>query len=191
MIESKDRSYYFGASDTDKIIGKRNSETWLKWWLQKLGINNSHFDNVYTLAGTYFEHKILESLKKTEMEFDKQVIIEDLRLRVNLDGNTPFCIYECKTCKADKPFVLPSKYINQVQVQMYASKIHNAIIVVYPLTDDDYKNFFKPVDISRIMLFEIEYDEKWIEEKYLPNLKELSEDLKRGKLPNGVKGFVT
>ena len=62
MISSKDRSYYFGASDTDKIIGKRGSDSWIKWWMQKLGVNNDVFDNQYTLAGTHFEHRILESL---------------------------------------------------------------------------------------------------------------------------------
>lgn len=185
MISSKDRSFYFGASDTDKIIGKRGSASWEKWWLQKLGINNSSFDNVYTLAGTHYEHKILESLCLPNMEFDKQIILEDLRLRVNLDGNTNDCIYECKTCKADKPFILPKKYINQVQVQMYATEIHKAVIVVYPLTDSDYDNFFKPIDKSRLMLFEIDYNAKWVKEVYLPKLKSLVVELKGGRLPDG------
>lgn len=186
MIVSKDRSYYFGASDTDKIIGKRSSESWMKWWMQKLGINNEHFDNQYTLAGTHYEHRILESLGILEMEFDKQIVLENLRLRVNLDGNTDDCNYECKTCKADKVFMLPKKYINQVQVQMFASGIRKSVIVVYPLTEDDYKNYFRPIEKQRILQFPIEYDEKWIDEKYLPNLMELSDALKRGVMPNGV-----
>jgi hypothetical protein len=186
MIQSKDRSYYFGASDTDKIIGKQGSDSWLKWWMQKLGINNDRFDNQYTLAGTHFEHRILESLGVIDMEYDKQIILEDLRLRVNLDGNTNDCIYECKTCKADKPFVLPKKYVNQVQVQMFASGLRQAVIVVYPLTEEDYINYFKPIDKERIMQFPIAYDEKWIHEKYLPRLSELSDALKRGVMPYGV-----
>lgn len=183
MIASKDRGYYFGASDTDKIIGKRTSATWMKWWLQKLSINRDHFDNVYTLAGTYFEHRILESLG-VPMEFDKQFILEDLRLRVNLDGNTEDCIYECKTYKADKPFKMPRKYINQVQVQMFASGIHKAKIVVYGLLEEDYKNFFKPIDKSRVQIVDIKYDPVWIENTYLPKLKILSLCLKKGVLPD-------
>ena len=66
------------------------------------------------------------------MELDKQFINEDLRLRVNLDGNTEDCIYECKTTKEDiNLFVPPKKYINQVQVQMYGSGLRKANIVVY------------------------------------------------------------
>ena len=39
MIVSHDRSYYIGASDTDKVIGNWKTKTWEKWWLQKIGIN--------------------------------------------------------------------------------------------------------------------------------------------------------
>lgn len=183
MIASKDRSYYFGASDTASIMGKWTSNTWNKWWMQKIGINNDHFENKYTLAGTHFEHRILESLG-IPMEFDKQVILEDLRLRVNLDGNTNDCIYECKTYKLEKGFKLPKKYIEQVQVQMFATGIHKAKIVVYGLEDADYNNFFRPIDQGRLQLFEIVYDPNWITTKYLPRLKHLAECLKKGIMPN-------
>lgn len=182
MIASKDRGYYFGASDTDKIIGKWTSATWTKWWLQKLSINTDNFENVYTLAGTHFEHRILESLG-IPMELDKQVILEDLRLRVNLDGNTDDCIYECKTYKADKPFKMPQKYINQVQVQMFATGIHKAKIVVYGLEEADYDNFFRPIDKRRLHVYDIEYNPLWIENVYLPKLRVLVECLKKGIFP--------
>lgn len=185
MVASKDRSYYFGASDTDKIIGKWTSKTWRKWWMQKIGINTDHFDNKYTLAGTHFEHRILSSLG-LPMEFDKQIILEDLRLRVNLDGNTKDCIYECKTFIYEKGFKLPKKYINQVQVQMFASGIRKAKIIAYGLKDEDYKNFFKPIDKDRICEFDIEYDEQWINNVFLPNLKVLVDCLKKGVMPNAA-----
>jgi len=86
MIASQDRSYYIGASDCSYVIGNWKTKTWLKWWTQKIGIYNAHFDNVYTLAGTHFEHRILESFEIPFLEFDKQIINEELRLRVNLDG---------------------------------------------------------------------------------------------------------
>lgn len=183
MIASKDRSYYFGASDAASIMGKWTSKTWHRWWLQKMGINNDHFENKYTLAGTHFEHRILESLG-IPMEFDKQVILEDLRLRVNLDGNTNDCIYECKTYKWEKGFKLPRKYIDQVQVQMFATGIHRAKIVVYGLEEADYNNFFRPIDPSRLQIYEIVYDPNWITTKYLPRLKTLAECLKKGIMPD-------
>ena len=183
MIASKDRGGFFGASDTDKVIGNWKTDTWMKWWLQKLSINNDHFENVYTLAGTHFEHRILESLGIL-MEFDKQIIIEDLLLRVNLDGNTNDCIYECKTFKAEKGFKLPPRYINQVQVQMFASDIRQAEIVAYGLEEADYNNFFRPIDPNRLQRHRINYDPAWINTKYLPKLKILGDCLKRGVLPN-------
>lgn len=183
MIASKDRSNFFGASDTDKVIGNWKTKTWMTWWLQKIGINTDHFENVYTLAGTHFEHRILESLG-IQIEFDKQVILEDILLRVNLDGNTNDCIYECKTFKAENGFKLPKKYINQVQVQMFASGIHRAEIVAYGLEEADYNNFFRPIDPRRVERYVIEYDPVWINTKFLPKLKILADCLRKGVLPN-------
>lgn len=182
MIAEKDRSGYFGASDTDKIIGNYKTATFEKWWMQKIGINRDHFDNKYTLAGTYYEHRILESLD-IPMEFDKQVVLEDLRLRVNLDGNDVDTIYECKTYGFEKGFKMPKKYINQVQVQMFATGFRKAKLIVYGLTEGDYDNYFHPIDEGRRSEYVIEYNEKWINEVFLPKLTYLAECLKEGRYP--------
>lgn len=185
MIADKDRSHYFGGSDTDKIIGNYKTATFEKWWLQKMGIYRDSFINKYLAAGTHFEHRILESLDIPIIEFDKQIIIEDLRLRVNLDGNDDGTVYEVKTYKLEKGFKLPKKYINQVQVQMFASGLRKAKIIAYGLEEEDYDNFFRPIDPDRRSEFIIEYDERWINEVYLPKLKYLAECLKEGRFPNG------
>lgn len=182
MIESKDRSGYFGASDTDKIIGNWKTATFEKWWMQKIGINRDHFENRYTSAGTHLEHRILESLG-IPMELDKQIIIEELRLRVNLDGNDADTIYECKTYKYDKGFNLPRKYINQVQVQMFASGMRKAKIITYGLKEEDYDNYFLDIDPSRRDEILITYDERWVEQTYLPSLVYLANRLKEGRWP--------
>lgn len=185
MIASQDRSGYFGASDTDKVIGNWKTKTWEKWWMQKLGINQDHFDNRYTLAGTNWEHRILDSLQLPNLEKDKQIIIEDLCLRVNLDGNTPFCIKEVKTYGWEKGWKkTPQKYINQVQVQMFASGIHEADIVAYGLEEADYDNFLREIDLRRLQQFPVVYDLNWIESIYLPKLRILADCLKRGVFPN-------
>jgi predicted phage-related endonuclease len=186
MIASQDRSYYIGASDVEKVIGNWKTKTWFNWWLQKIGISNKRFDNVYTLAGTHFEHRILESLG-LPLELDKQIINEELRLRVNLDGNTEDCIYECKTTKDNiDEFKMPKKYTNQVQVQMWGSGIRKAYIVVYQLTDADYENFFRPIDPNRRKVFPVEYDPQWIEKVYLPKHLILRDCLVKGVLPDEV-----
>lgn len=185
MIASQDRSGWIGASDVQYVIGNWKTKTWEKWWLQKLGINQDHFDNKYTLAGTNWEHRILESLHLPDLEMDRQIIIENLRLRVNLDGNTPNCIKEVKTYQWVKKWKkTPQKYINQVQVQMFASGIYRADIVAYGLEEADYDNFLRPIDPGRLQEIPVAYDPKWVETVYLPKHMELCNCLMRGVFPS-------
>ena len=184
MITDHDRSGYFGASDVQYVIGNWKTKTWEKWWMQKLGINNDHFDNKYTIAGTNWEHRILESLHIPNLEMDKQFIIEDLRLRVNLDGNTPTRNKEVKTYQWAKGWKkTPQKYINQTQVQMFGSKIFGTDIVTYGLEEADYNNFLRDIDPRRLKEIPVEYDRKWIDTVYLPKHMVLLDCLKRGVFP--------
>ena len=185
MIADHDRSGYIGASDTDKVIGNWKTKTWEKWWMQKIGINQDHFENEYTKAGTNWEHRILDSLQLPNLEKDKQIIIEDLRLRVNLDGNTPVRIKEVKTYRWEKGWkTTPTKYTLQVQVQMFASGIWGADIVTYGLQPEDYKNYLRDVDPRRLKEIPVGYDIRWIENVYLPKLRILADCLKRGVWPH-------
>ena len=183
MIANQDRSGYIGASDVQYVIGNWKTKTWEKWWMQKLGINQDHFDNKFTIAGTNWEHRILDSLHLPDLEKDKQVIIEDLRLRVNLDGNRPNRIKEVKTYQWEKGFKCPQKYKNQVQVQMFGSKIFGADIVAYGLEEADYNNFLRDIDPRRLQEIPVDYDQRWIEVVYLPKHMVLCDCLKRGVFP--------
>ena len=183
MIASHDRSGYIGASDVQYVIGNWKTKTWEKWWMQKLGINQDHFDNKFTIAGTNWEHRILDSLHLPDLEKDKQVIIEDLRLRVNLDGNRPNRIKEVKTYQWEKGFKCPQKYKNQVQVQMFGSKIFGADIVAYGLEEADYNNFLRDIDPRRLQEIPVDYDQRWIDTVYLPKHRVLCDCLKRGVFP--------
>ena len=184
MIQSQDRSGWIGASDVQFVIGNWKTKTWEKWWMEKLGISQGHFDNKYTMAGTNWEHRILDSLGLPELEKDRQFLIEELRLRVNLDGNTPNRIKEVKTYQWEKGWKNPKKYHNQVQVQMFGSKIFGADIVAYGLQAADYDNFLRPLDPGRLQQIEVPYDLKWIEQVYLPKHMILCECLKRGVFPH-------
>lgn len=182
MIDSKDRSGWFGASDTSRILGKFDTKTFSLFWLEKLGIASNTFTNDSLLAGTYYEHEILDSLG-LPIEKDAQILIPDLHLRVNLDGNTEDAIYEVKTHNIEKKFTVPVQYKRQVWVQMYASGFRKAFIVAYGLTQDDYRNFFHRIDESRICIYPIEYNEEFIERTYLPRLRYLSGCLNEGRFP--------
>ena len=152
--------------------------------MQKLGINRDHFENEFTKAGTNWEHRILDSLGLPNLEKDKQIIIEELRLRVNLDGNTPVRIKEVKTYQWEKGWKkTPQKYIDQVQVQMFASEIWGADIVTYGLQPEDYKNYLRDLDPARLRQIPVGYDIHWIESVYLPKLRILADCLKRGVWP--------
>lgn len=182
MILSHDRSGYFGASDVSYILGNRGTASFKKWWLTKIGIVQNNFENIAMNAGTHWEHRILESLG-IPIETDKQIIIEDLLLRVNLDGNTDTAIYEVKTHNLENPFKVSKKYREQVQVQMYATGYREAYIASYGLSEQDYKNYFNQIDKKSLLLHKIEYDEEFINQVFLPNIKELAQMLNAGVMP--------
>ena len=181
MISSKDRSGYFGASDVSFIAGNWKTKTWLAWWMTKLGINRNNIETVYMNAGTHWEHRLLEHIGCPEM--DKQIIIEDLRLRVNLDGNDEDTIYEVKTYIHEKGYKVPKKHKEQVWVQMYISGIRKAYILSYGLVEKDYRNYFGEIDEGRLELHPIEYDEAWIEKVFLPRLIRLRDCMVMGIIP--------
>ncbi len=182
MIFSKDRSYYIGASDTSYVVGNWETASFAKWYGTKLGIYESNFTNDSMLAGTAYEHRILESLKIKNLEMDKQIIKG--RLRVNLDGNTKEEIYEVKTHNNNKKFVVSKSYRNQVNVEMYAFDIRKAKIVSYALNEEDYKNFYNDIDDERICFYKIEYDKEFIDSIYIPRFCYLSICLEKGRFPN-------
>lgn len=181
MIASQDRSYYIGASDTSMVVGNWNTKTFDQWWLEKLGLRKNNFKTESMQTGTNYEHKILLALNIPDLELDKQIIID--RLRVNLDGNSKDCIYEVKTHSINKEFKLSKQYWRQAQVEMYAYNTKNLYIVAYALKENDYKNFFNEVDIGRVKFYKIEYDERFINEEYLLKLQILTKCLKEGVYP--------
>lgn len=181
MITSKDRSQWFGASDTSYIIGNYETKTFKNWWLEKLGIRRNDFSNLAMKTGSHYEHKILDTIPSIRK--DHQIIIPHLKLRVNLDGDKQNCIYEVKTYNANKTFKVSKQYKNQVLVQMYVMDYKDANIVSYALLEDDYLNYYNSIDIERINYHKIEYDEKFINEIYLPRLKYLCACLSKGVIP--------
>lgn len=191
MISNQDRSGYFGASDAKFILDTDfNSKTFAEWWDIKTGRSDKHIVNDAMVTGTLYEHPIMQTFSemyKIPLELDKQIIIEDLKLRVNLDANSGNNIYECKTFKAGKSFN-HKQYINQVRIQMYAMNTDNATIVAYPVSDADYnaakQNFVLPIAADKIEIYPIQQDERWINETFLPRLRYLAYCLSEDKYPN-------
>lgn len=180
MIHNQDRSKWIGASDTAMVMGNWRTKTFARWWLVKLGINHDHFTTGAMLAGTAYEHRILEHIGVEKM--DRQIRIRHLRLRVNLDGETRDTVKEIKTYGSEK-FVVSKPYWQQAQVEMFVTG-KKLDIVAYRLTEDDYRNFFNPIDPHRISEHPVEYDPEWVYEKYLPRLKYLAWCLRKRVWPN-------
>lgn len=178
MITNKDRSGWFGASDVSYIMGNRETATFKKWWLEKLGLRQSNLNTKSMRVGTNYEHRILDTIPNVKK--DRQILIPELRLRVNLDGETDI-IHEVKTHLIDKPYKPTKAHKQQVIVQMYAAE-KEAEIVSYGLTEDDYMNYFNPIDIDRIQHHKVDYDEDFIKE-FLENLKYLRRCLEKGEMP--------
>lgn len=186
MIVSQDRSGWFGASDTQFIMGNWKTKTFKNWWLKKLGIDTSHFTSVAMNAGTYYEHAILDVIGVPRK--DHQIIIPEYRLRINLDGDGIGRLDEIKTYKFENGFKVSKAYWQQVQVQMYGKlweeeNMPKANIWAYGLKDEDYKNFFNAIDKDRLKAYPIEYDKSFIE-KFLIRVKYLADCLERGVFPD-------
>lgn len=179
MIKNNDRSGWFGASDTNIIMSNWNTKTFAKWWLEKLGIIQNTYKNNYMLAGTYFEHSILDFIGVTRK--DRQIKNKQFRLRVNLDGETKTTIKEVKTYASDH-FKVSLAYWRQAQIQMFISG-KKLDIVAYKLEPEDYKNFYRAIDKERLSFHPIEYDQMFVAHDYLPRVKYLATCMKKGKTP--------
>ena len=181
MIHDSDRSYYIGASDVRFVVGNYKTKTFEAWYRTKQGFSSRDIKTDAILAGTYYEHRILDAINVPELVKDAQIIWG--RLRVNLDGCTKDTIYEIKTHKLDKAFKVSKAYWQQVQVQMYATGIRKAYIIAYALTEAEYANYYLDIDKSRISIHPIEYDEKFINKEFLPKFFYLSKCLDEGSFP--------
>ena len=187
MIADKDRRYWFGASDSAKILNpNHDTKTWQKWWRVKCGIDEDEFfGNVYTDAGTRFEHPILDCFD-SDINKDRQLIIPELRLRVNYDGDKDGNIFEVKTHRADKSFTITTYIASQVQTEMYVwqevvGELKGLYILSYGLTEADYLNeapTAEDVDYNRIKIHRVKYKPKQIR-RFLKCLEPLAEEIKK------------
>lgn len=179
MIRDQDRSGWIGASDTPFVMGSWSGKSFARFWRVKLGIDRDRFATTAMLAGTWFEHPILRHLGVERM--DRQIRLRRLRLRVNLDGETPERIKEVKTCGRD--YRISRNHWMQAQVEMFAAG-KGLDIVAYRLEEEDYRNFFRPIDPDRLTVHPVDYDRAWVEGEYLPRLFYLARRLRRGEWPN-------
>ncbi len=181
MIATKDRSGWFGASDTRWIVGNWGTPSFARWWLEKMGLVRNTFVSTAMMAGTWYEHRVLDAVGVAR--HDRQIRIPSLRLRVNLDGETFDTIQEVKTFGQDGPFSISKAYLWQCNVQMYAAKMW-CQIVAYRLLEEDYRNFFNPIDHERLSTHPISYDPVWVEDNYLPRLEYLAWCLGKRETPD-------
>lgn len=185
--QKKSRAFWFGASDTKFIMSNWNTSTFLEWWQTKIGVKSNNFKNIYTISGTYKEHSLANHYAETyntKVVLDRQVKLRKYRLRVNLDCETKNKIVEIKTHKYnEKGWKMPKEYEWQVWVQMFATKKKSACIYAYAMKDEDYDNFWLPIEPERITEVEIEYNQEWVENQYLPRLVYLCKCLKKKKTP--------
>lgn len=184
MIKNKDRSKWFGASDTAKIMGNWGTNTFAKWWCEKLGFFNNNFRTKYTTAGNFYEHKIAKAIQEiigNKLTLDRQIRIKKLALRVNLDAEDVETIFEIKTFKQNEDWKCPKSYIMQVRVQMWTAK-KNGRIYAYPMEEKNYKNLFLPIDKEKLIRIDIQQDYSFINE-YLKRLRYLKKCIKLKKYP--------
>lgn len=190
MIQEQDRSGWFGASDVGVIMGNWTTPTFRKWWMTKLGFGDRGFVSREMNAGTYYEHAILDFLNIPRR--DHQILLPDILLRVNLDGDGAGLVCEVKTHKAEKAYKPTSAHRRQVCVQMYAKLVEEkimptAVIASYGLLEEDYSNFFNDIAPDRLFLHRIEYDSTFMG-VFLKRVSYLAECLRKGVFPDADAG---
>ena len=179
MIHNHDRSGWFGASDTARIMGRWSIPTFARWWLVKLGLRREDYKTLAMETGTAYEHPILDYLGVPVM--DRQIKVRRLRLRVNLDGEDAAEITEVKTYGGDS-FRVSRAYWMQAQVEMFAAE-KAMRIAAYRMEPEDYRNWFRPIDPDRLSFWPVGYEPGWIEQDYLPRLAYLAWCLRKGVWP--------
>jgi len=184
MIHDKSRAFWVGASDTDKVMGNYQTATWKSWYLEKLGLRRDTLQTKAMKVGNAFEHKVLDTIPGISK--DDQIILEDIGLRVNYDGILNDHIYEVKTYSADV-FKVSKKYWQQAQVEILAYELMHDVtpeltILAYHVTEDDYANYFRPIDKERLSEWPIEKDPAFLAE-YQEKLAYLHECIKKGIMP--------
>lgn len=70
----------------------------------------------------------------------------------------------------------------QTQVEMWATH-KQCVVITYRLTEEDYRNYFLPIDPARIEEIPVAYDAEWIRDQYLPRVKFLALCLRKGTAP--------
>lgn len=187
MIKNKNRSKWFGASDTDMIVGNWNTETFKKWWAIKLGYQTNSFHSWEMDCGNIIEIPIIRFIEKME---NKKIAIGRhpfynlaIRLRVNYDGLRKNEVIEIKTTQEHWKSV-PKKYWEQCQVLMYRKRKTKTGLYAYKMQTEDYLSpYFPTIDEKRLKRYEIKYDENFIKTVYMPRLKYLVKCLRKKKYP--------
>ena len=187
MIKNKNRSHWFGASDTSMIMGNWETESFKNWWLVKLGVTQNTLSSWVMDCGNIMEIPIIrfiEKLEKQKIHIGRRPYYKlGLRLRCNYDGLRKNEVVEIKTSGTGFKKV-PKNYWQQCQVLMYRKKKKYTSLYLYYMTDADYLNpYFPDIDKTRLVRHEIMFDKGFIDNEYLPRLRYLARCLKAKIMP--------
>ena len=196
MIQTLDRSGYFGASDCKYVMANNHdTASWKRWWDVKLGnMEADQFRTKEIEAGNKYEHPILLAINE-DMFMDGQIIHDKYSIRVNYDGFFNGTIYEIKTHHAENEFEISTAYWQQCQVEMFVYKekykqwflppFESLYLVSYGLNPDEYDVPWDRVEVdpNRMKYHPVKFDKAWIKGEYLPKVRELARALKKGKFP--------
>ena len=186
MIADKRRAFWIGGSDTYYVMGNWYTKSFKTWWLEKLGLHTNSLNTKAMKVGNAYEHKVLDFAVPRAVK-DAQVVIPELSLRVNYDGLDGSTIYEVKTYSGEK-FSVSKRYWEQAQAEMYAllksgKEKAELYILAYHVGEDEYANYFKEIEDSKLSWHKVMYDESFAE-KYEEKLIYLKGCMQRGVIPS-------
>lgn len=159
ITTTSDRHLYIGGSEANMIYLNYETETFKKWWSEKLtGIKNDSFTNLSMSVGTILEHEVIdlyESVHGVKGIRDKSAVKGIAR------ANTDYIIHD-KVCdvKVTKKAVdwylkgkVPLNYKRQLIHYLYVFDLKKASIIAYQIDDEMLNNPFQQLNENNI--FEI------------------------------------
>jgi len=162
-------------------MGNWATPTFARWWLEKLGMVRNTWTTRAMQAGRHYKHRILDALNVKNR--DRQIRLPRLRLRVNLDGELPDTICEVKTYGAEKAYKPSRAHVWQCNIQMFAAGKW-CRIDAYRMEQEDYRNYYRPIDYTRLSSHPVAYDPRWVDREFLPRLEYLAWCLERRATPD-------
>lgn len=164
MISERNTKGYIGGSDAVRVFGGWETETFKKFWRERLtGESESMFDTIHTATGNIMEAEVLTAVGVPRKYWNASFEPKETIAGINTDAfDHDLKVYhEVKTALVDHAYkwilggAISSIYMQQIQHGLYVTGASVAKLHVLLMTREEKENPFMVEDVkSKIHTFE-------------------------------------